>query len=262
MDDAPRRSRRPADDDEPLRRRPSRGEDEERPRRRPSPRNEDEDDRPRRRREEEREEERPRRPRMARDEDEGEEERSRPRRRERRSPSNQGMGVQTKILLGVGVAALVFLGLAVAGVVLVVRSVKRGPFRPHMATYLAAPTGNAPAGTPIKKVVVVDVKDKDVDGLHFDLPDTLRAGTPEEATTVVWVSWDKRQVGAYTTGGNAYQWFCDVTVIDLATKARIAGQNFSGSPPPATFRGRRGESRTGDKPTDAVLNYIKGLPRR
>jgi hypothetical protein len=291
MDDSPRRSRRYDDEDDRPRRRPVSDEDEDdRPRRR-RPRDEDEDDRPRRRRTEDEEEDRPRRradtyatkddedeprrPRSRRDEDE-EEDRRRERRRRRdeddeddepqprkrrQSPSVQEMDRRVKLLLwGAGIL-VVFIGLVAGGIWFAVRTAKRAPFRAQMSTYLAQPVGAAPAGTPVQKVVVVDVKDKDVDSMHFDVPDGLRAATPQEVTTVVQLNWDKRQVGTYSSGGKAYQWFCDVTVVDLKSKGKIGGQNFSGSRPPQSFVGKRGESRTGDKPTEAVLNYIKGLRR-
>jgi hypothetical protein len=171
------------------------------------------------------------------------------------------MDRRAKVFLwGAGIV-VAFVALIAVGIWFLIRTNKRAPFRAHMARYLAQPTGAAPAGTPVRKLVVVDVKDKDLDSLHDDLPNDLRAATPEEATTVVWLQWDKREVGTYSSGGKAYQWFCDVTVIDLKSKGRIAGQNFAGERPPQRFVGRRGESRTGDKPTEAVLNYLKGLRR-
>jgi hypothetical protein len=151
--------------------------------------------------------------------------------------------------------------LAGLGIWWAVRTAKRAPFRKHMDAYVraaGAPDPKRPPA-PVKRLVVVDVEDKDVDGLHFDLPDGLRAQTPEEVTTVAQLRWNKTQVGTYTTGGGAYQWKCDVTVKDLETNAQIAQQSFAGSPPPQSFSGRRGESRTGDKPTEAVINFLKGL---
>jgi hypothetical protein len=300
MDETPRRrSRRPDDDEDDRPRRRSRPTDEgeeDRPRRRPVS-DEDDDDRPRKRKRDEDEEDRPRkrkgdeeeerpskqadvyatkddmdepplpRRRSARDEDEPpprrrryEEDEDEP--RPRRQSSADDIDRRAKMLMWGAVGVLVVIGLVGGGIWYAMYRAKRAPFRAQMATYLAQPTGTAPANTPVGKFVVVDTKDKDIDSMHFDLPDNMRAATPADVTTVVWLAWDKRQVGKYTSGGTAYQWFCEVTVIDLKSKAKIAGSNFSGTAPPQSFRGKSGESRTGDKPTEAVLNYLKGLPRR
>ena len=63
-------------------------------------------------------------------------------------------------------------------------------------------------------------------------------------------------------GGNALQWSCQVTVIDLATRKTIATQRIEGSPPPRTTVGRRGASHSGDKPRNEVFAYLQGLPRK
>jgi hypothetical protein len=279
MDETPRRPRTPDDDDRP-RRRPR--TDDDRPPRRREPEALDrleevpddesygvswEQARParewdagapkeaprRRRRDEDEEDDRPRSRRRSDEEDD------RPRRKKRPATASvPQMDFWLKVGLWGGLAAVVVLGL---GTWWLVRTVNRAPFRPHLPAYLAGPMGVAGQGTPVRKVVVVDVKDRDIDGLQFDLPPDLRPANAGEVTTVVWVSWDKRQVATYTTGGAAYKWFCDVTVFDLSTRGQIAKQQFQGTDPPATFYGKRGESRSGDKPTDAILNFLRGLKR-
>jgi hypothetical protein len=145
-----------------------------------------------------------------------------------------------------------------------VRTARRAPFRAQMASYLAAPTGVANPNVPrqgARKMVVVDVQDKDVDGLHFDLPDDLRAATPDEVNTVVQLRWNQAAVGTYSSGGKGYQWSCSATVIDRATQTTIGSQQFAGSPPPQSYYGKPGESRSGDKPTPQVLAYLRTLAR-
>jgi len=165
---------------------------------------------------------------------------------------------------GIIIGGLVLAVLVAGGIWYGARTYKRAPFRAQMATYLAPPAGMAnPAGPrpAVKKMVVVDANDKDVDDLHFDLPADLRAANPGEVTTVVWLQWNKATVGTYEGGGNAYQWSCNVTVIDKATRTTLGSQQFTGPAPPQTFYGKAGESRTGDKPTDQVLNYLRSFPR-
>jgi hypothetical protein len=171
------------------------------------------------------------------------------------------MDNRVKVFLIAGLVGIVLVGV---GVWYTVRSVRRGPFRDQMAVYLAQPANTADANGPrktVKRMVVVDPNEKDLDDLHFDLPEDLRAAKPEDVTTVVWLRWDKATVGTYTSGGSAYRWSCNVTVIDLATRTTIGSQMFEGSPPPTTVRGKPGESHSGDKPTDAVLGYLKSFPR-
>jgi hypothetical protein len=245
---------RPPQEDRPRRRRDE--DEDDRPRRRYR---EDEEDRPRPRRplyEEEAEEDRPRR-RSRRDE----EDEPRPRRPRKRSMSVTQMDAWLKAGLIGGLILAVLIGV---GIWYAVRTIRRSPFRGQMSTYLTPPAGVVGPGEPrpaVKKMVVVDVQDKDVDGLHFDLPDNLRAATPAEVTTVVWLRWNKATVGTYSTGGSAYQWSCEVTVIDLATRTTLGTQRFTGDAPPRSFVGRRGESRSGDKPTEQVLNYLRNFPR-
>ena len=144
----------------------------------------DEDDRPRR----------TRRRRYEEDEDEAE---PRPR---KRSPSVPQMdGLVKAGFWGV----LVLIALVSVGTWYAVRTARRAPFRAQMVSYLAAPTGvanpNAPRQGP-RKMVVVDVQDKDVDDLHFNLPDDLRAATPDEVNTVIQLRWNQAAVGTYSSG--------------------------------------------------------------
>jgi hypothetical protein len=243
MPDGPRRPRRPDEedpydlppDDAPRRR--DRRVDEGAPRR--GGRYDDEDDRPRR---------------SWRRRDDDEYDRPRP----KREPSMQQMDLWIKLGLAGGLVFVVLLGV---GIWFVWKTVARSPFRAQMAQYMAPPTGMGNPATSVKKLVVVDVAAQDLDSLHYELPDDLRASSPAEATTVVWLKWNKAQVGTYTTGGAAYQWHCLVTVIDLGTRTKIREQNFTGSPPPQSIRSRRGTSHSGDKPNSQIVNFLRGLPR-
>jgi hypothetical protein len=66
----------------------------------------------------------------------------------------------------------------------------------------------------------------------------------------------------YKGGGSAGQWSCDVQAIDRATQTSLGSQKFIGSPPPQSFIGRPGRSRSGDKPRQQVMNYLLGLGGR
>jgi hypothetical protein len=207
-------------------------------------------------RRDEEEDKRPRRPRRRDDEDEPQ-----PPRRRKRSLSIQQMDDRVKAFL---VGGLVLVVLVSVGIWYTMRTVRRSPFRNQMASYLAQPTATADLNAPrkpVKRMVVVDPNEQDLDDLHFDLPDDLRAATPADVTTVVWLRWNQATVGTYSSGGNAYQWSCDVMVIDLPTRTTIGSQHFDGAPPPARVSGKRGQSHSGDKPTQAILNYLQSFPR-
>lgn len=172
------------------------------------------------------------------------------------------------VLLVVGVAALVVGVLVFRGL----RSVNKAPFEPYLADYTKAvvfpeevasdPDEEPVAPEPpalVGKVVVIDRKEREVDDLHFDLPETLRAKEPEEVGTVVWVEWGQIQEGSYTDGSAAYIQTCVVTVIDRE-KWEVLGRNtFQGASPPSFKKG--GGSRTGSKPTKEIVQYLSSLPR-
>src|SRR4051812_6521 len=83
------------------------------------------------------------------------------------------------------------------------------PFEKHMPTYLrpAGAVGLGKAG-PIKKMIVVDVREKKIDGVHHYLPDAVRADYPEQITTVVQLRWTGEVVGRYNGGGVAVRTDC------------------------------------------------------
>jgi hypothetical protein len=67
------------------------------------------------------------------------------------------------------------------------------PFNARMEEYMARPNvpgvGDVDRKPPIKgKVVVVDRKARALDDLHWELGGGLRADTPDEVGTVVWVN--------------------------------------------------------------------------
>ncbi len=233
MSDLPRRRRRPDDEDE-----------YDRPRRRYREDEEAEDDRPRRR---------------ARRPDEEYHDVDRLRRRKRQAASDRRVDNWIKVAFA---GALVVLAFVAVGVGVLVWALTRSPFRNHIASYLAPPVGVAPRGTKVGKLVIVDVGKKDVDSLQDDLPDDLRARGPADATTVALLQWSQDIVGGYTSGGNALQWSCQITVVDLATRTTIATQRIMGSPPPWSTVGKRGASHSGDRPRNEVLAYLVGLARK
>jgi hypothetical protein len=121
----------------------------------------------------------------------------------------------------------------------------------------------APAQRAIKgKIITVDMKDRDIDFLYFDLPDDLVAKSPGDVGTIVQLRWEKEAKEGYAYGGNkpAYYQVCYVTVIDKESKSVVADARFQGGEPPTSIDSRSSEG-VGSKPEKEVIAFISGLKR-
>lgn len=113
------------------------------------------------------------------------------------------------------------------------------------------------------KVVVLDKKEKSIDSINSSLPDEMRATRADDIGTVVWLDWGEHMTGTYTTGGGAYYYTCQVTVIDRSIPAKVGTRSFRGSAPPSTTTSSYyGQNHYGSRPDDEIIQYLKGLPRR
>ncbi len=146
-------------------------------------------------------------------------------------------------------------------------------FEKDLPAYLAlmpvlAPEGARQPGLPqatgmpgkVKgKMVVVNVNEKGIDDLHFDLPRDLSASKPEEVSTVVLLTWEKRDTSSalYTVHTGRYAVVGHVRVFDWASKSEIASRMFFGDPPEHPYR-----PGTGPRPDDQVLKFLTSLPRQ
>lgn len=116
------------------------------------------------------------------------------------------------------------------------------------------------------KIVMLDGEAGRLDSTQRELPDALRASTPEEVGTIVLLEWTETKVGKYilpgsdpsSEGHGAYQRACDVTIIDRKLRVQVGlGAHFEGAPPPPQSSGPA----RGSWPTDEVIRYVSGLPR-
>jgi len=145
------------------------------------------------------------------------------------------------------------------GIRAIVRSNHLKPFQPKVDEYLARPVASreSPAARHKGKIIPVNVKEKEIDSLYWDLPEELRAATPDDVATIVWLEWGEVQVSTYgSTNKPALVQTCNVTIIDRADKAILLRHSFRGSDPPKSIKSRDSSGR-GDKPTQAVVEYLQ-----
>jgi hypothetical protein len=141
-------------------------------------------------------------------------------------------------------------------------------FASKMSEYLTLVPADAPVpeeATPYinGKILAID-KTNEVgapSAVHVALPEELRAQSPEEVGTVVWVEWKETRFGTYGDSGIvAYRIDADVTVIDAVKKVVIARETFQGGDPPSTAPAGGGPGR-GPRPVAKIVGYLEQLAR-
>jgi hypothetical protein len=153
------------------------------------------------------------------------------------------------------------LGIGLYAVTRMNQSAQSALFKGQIDAYLAMPKEQPEQGAYVKgKIVVVDVREKAVDGdVFFALPAALRAAGPDEVGTVVQVKWGVtfpghfvNQAGQDLGVGSACTG--EVTVIDKSIPAILERRTFQSK---AVVRGIDG----GAKPIDEIVDYLAKLPR-
>ncbi len=115
------------------------------------------------------------------------------------------------------------------------------------------------------KVLVIDEKSMELDGVHFQLPNELRPANQDDVGTIVLLKWDLDLVGRYGSGGYAFASTCSVHVCDQVERCLVARTKFSNPPPEkiTLYGSSPGPvGATGEKPVSEVLDYIEKLPRQ
>jgi hypothetical protein len=172
-------------------------------------------------------------------------------------------GQNTYGLIGLGVLVVVALG--VAGYVGVTESQKSqivAAFEARLTDYTAMPSppsGSVRNGSALPKMITIDWKARKVDRIYFDLPQHLRAETPDDVQTVVWLQWGEERVEEYEGGGWACRHLCTLTVYDKATKKVVAQENFVGGEPPQMTNTPAGSNDYGEKPTKKIVFFLNGI---
>ena len=178
--------------------------------------------------------------------------------------------MKIKIILGVIVVVVVLGGMVVKNFVAFAEQEKaRDAFGPFIAECLQAELAVDLQETPSisGRVLTIDVDRKEADYWTFPkLSDRLRAAGPDDVGTVALIRWGEHRVGHYENvetkakTGEAYKSFATLTLVNWATKTKIAEQVFEGDDPAAGLR-REGDY-TSMQPMFQIVEYLEGLPRR
>lgn len=134
-----------------------------------------------------------------------------------------------------------------------------------MNYYQVMDRSDNPSGSfqPQGKILPINVMEKEVDSLFFEIPERHRPGSPGEVTLIAFLEWTTRTLGPYLDGDGkptsrvAEQTVCRITVVDLATRKIVNSKTISGDLPPDRIRSR--ESSLGTSPVFAVANYLISL---
>lgn len=117
---------------------------------------------------------------------------------------------------------------------------------------------NAPRGkiSLKSKVLPLNAKNNEVDGLYSYLPDQLRPANLDEAKTIMWIDCKSNEFGRYQDNSIAYQEKCNAYLVDKNTAKVIEVQDFLGETPPTSKR--RGNSNADGKVLpEEYISYIK-----
>lgn len=109
------------------------------------------------------------------------------------------------------------------------------------------------------KVITINRLKGTFDEIFFALPSDLRARTPEEVGTIIWIDCVESVVATYVSGAKGYSTTCTVTVIDKTQNLIVAkSQGLVGEKPPSSKSGVADWH--GKRPLKEIIEYIKALP--
>jgi hypothetical protein len=102
--------------------------------------------------------------------------------------------------------------------------------------------------------------------LFAELPYELRATTPEEVGTIVWIDnrleFFKNVQFQYGITQAAYTPHCTITIIDRARSVKLDSRTFRGIDPDTASDGKDFYEVNGLRPYAAMRDYLVGLPRQ
>jgi hypothetical protein len=159
-------------------------------------------------------------------------------------------------------------------------SVDLGKFDPKLKAWAAAPADYSPGSAYVRGRVLpvlhtwntTNVRGRypAVDAaLYWKLPDDLRARSPDEVGTVLWLDWTEEMRTAPVPGNPLMVKVatiietCKVTLIDVRANRRLATTSFRGKDPDRLGPGEEPVDRLKPGPPyKAIVPYLEGLPKK
>ena len=113
-----------------------------------------------------------------------------------------------------------------------------------------------------------DPRKPDIDNIYLFMPAAMRAKTPADIKTILWVVWGKSTIAQYTDYSSYYQIVCTIYVIDKEKGAIVGCRKFQGSKPkaPSQIIKPRGTGQMkdvyGSNPVKEIIRYLQTVPGR
>lgn len=109
------------------------------------------------------------------------------------------------------------------------------------------------------KLVVVDVEKREIDAIHLELPDAVRADSPQEVGSVVLLFTDRKATAWYGPFSRGYTVTWDMRVVDQQSRKMAAMISYTSGAPrraiPIPFY-----KHGGWRPTRGLIDDLAGLP--
>jgi hypothetical protein len=201
------------------------------------------------------------------------EERAQPRRYRRRPPPDQAPARRKmrRAVLIVG-GSLLAVGLVLGTIFSpwIISALRHQTLKGSVEKFLYVPPASDTSEGPYitGKVVLIDRKTRTIDEVQKRLPDEIRAYSEGEVGTVIWLEWDFKANEGPWGGATSHYSVCKVTVIDRQRNLIVGESEVMGASSAVATGAGRGPFRapagtmTARRANSAVLNYVKGLPRR
>ncbi len=109
------------------------------------------------------------------------------------------------------------------------------------------------------RMAVIDVKNRKVDGLWYELPEDRRANDDSEVDTIVLVKWSRE--GEDWGNPDAGGWIAEVEVVDPSIPAVVGDSERFHSPMPEYGYHIHYFMLTYKRPYDQIVYYLTSLPR-
>ena len=139
------------------------------------------------------------------------------------------------------------------------------PFRAALAGYLSIWNQNvsampAPAEPYLAgKALIVNLDGGEIDQLHYSLPENIKASSPDDLRSVVFVKCWTEKYGLYTGGVTAFSHICEIAAYDTA-RSQLSFKDRVTRDPPASIEA--GSSGIAERPDSEMLKLLTSMPIR